>query len=161
MRVAVLTAVIGAMTAGCGGGTAGNADGARGDVAIDAAGDAPADGTADRGGDLGPASGGDEGGVTDWSECGDGAKPGVAGWDYCLHVQPCYTPVQLSICVFGYEQRPPAARACLAYHLCRARLPVTGDAAASSNLDQFCPAVRGEGADTCGIRNHDGGTPAD
>jgi hypothetical protein len=155
MRVGVLTAVIWAMTAGCGGGTTGNADGARGDVALDAAGDAPADGGADGAVD-GPPGGGYEGGVTDWSDCGDGARSGVSGWDYCLHVQPCYMPVQLSICVYGYEQRSEATRACLAYHLCRARLPPTGDAAASSNVDQFCPTVRGEGADTCGIRP-DGG----
>jgi hypothetical protein len=161
MRVTVLTAVLWAMTTGCGGGTTGNPDGSPGDVALDAAAaDATADGGADVGGDGGAAGGGGEGGVTDWSDCGDGAKPGVSGWDYCLHVQPCYVPVQLSVCVFGYDQRPPATRACLAYYLCRARLPATGDAAASSNLDQFCPAVRGEGADTCRLRDHDGGTAA-
>jgi hypothetical protein len=64
-------------------------------------------------------------------------------------VNPCYMPVQFSICAYGYEGRSEATRACLAYHLCRATL--LGDGGSSSNLDQFCPAVRGEGADPCGI----------
>lgn len=104
--------------------------------------------------DLAPWGG--EVGSTDWSRCDPAATRGAAPEEYCRRVYACSMPLHSSLCVASYAMRSPAEQACQTYQLCRATLPPAPGAPDRSNLDQFCPAVRGN-VDPCGIYTKDAG----